>query len=420
MATSIVITEGLNAIFLALTPVERWQAVRRFDTNFTIGRWFTLITVAVLIILIALFLWVSYKRRVEERKIAEQLFIDYAEERGLSARERQILLEVVRRSGLKRSDAIFTTEDAFDRGADRLIEESHAAHQTAEENEQLRTDLSFLREKLGFLGPSLTGLPVKPKRLSSRQIPIGKELYITPCGSRRSASIESTVIKNDDMELTLKLTIPIEIEPGEYWRARFYLSGSVWEFDSPVVRYEGDVMVLNHSDNVRFINLRRFLRVPVNKPAFVARFPFTRLADTSGDCWSPPEFVPAVVTELAGLSLRLDVPLEVKVGERVLVMFKLDEQKNQDSSTPKAGKKTTSKIIQDIGEVRHTQAIKNGFSIAAELIGLSDSDINELVCATNAAKRRADAKRQDISSPSNDMQPEEKKSVAEPAAAQGA
>ena len=420
MATSIVIAEGLNAIFLALTPVERWQAVRRFDTNFTIGRWFTLITVAVLIILIALFLWVSYKRRVEERKIAEQLFIDYAEERGLSARERQILLEVVRRSGLKRSDAIFTTEDAFDRGADRLIEESHAAHQTAEENEQLRTDLSFLREKLGFLGPSLTGLPVKPKRLSSRQIPIGKELYITPCGSRRSASIESTVIKNDDMELTLKLTIPIEIEPGEYWRARFYLSGSVWEFDSPVVRYEGDVMVLNHSDNVRFINLRRFLRVPVNKPAFVARFPFTRLADTSGDCWSPPEFVPAVVTELAGLSLRLDVPLEVKVGERVLVMFKLDEQKNQDSSTPKAGKKTTSKIIQDIGEVRHTQAIKNGFSIAAELIGLSDSDINELVCATNAAKRRADAKRQDISSPSNDMQPEEKKSVAEPAAAQGA
>ncbi|MFB0525098.1 MAG: hypothetical protein ACETVZ_06120 [Phycisphaerae bacterium] len=420
MTTGTVIAEGLNAIFLALTPVERWQAVRRFDTNFTIESWFTLITVAVLIILIALFLWVSHKRRVEVRKIAEQLFIDYAEKRGLSARERQILLEVVSNSRLKRRDAIFTLKDAFDRGATRLIDQSLAANQTAEENEQLRADLSFLREKLGFPLPNLTGLPVKPKRLSSRHIPVGRELYITPCRSRRSASIESTVIKNDDMELTLKLTIPIEIEPGEYWRARFYLSGSVWEFDSPVVRCEGDVMVLNHSDNVRFINLRRFLRVPVNKPAFVARFPFTRLANTSGDCWNPPEFVPAVVTELAGLSLRLDVPLEVKVGERVLVMFKLDEQKNQESSTPKAGKKTTSKIIQDISEVRHTQAIKNGFSIAVELIGLSDSDINELVCATNAAKRRADAQRQDISSPSNDMQPEEKESVAEPAAAQGA
>jgi len=420
MTTGTVIAEGLTAILLALTPVERWQAVKRFDTNFTIERWFTPITVAVLIILIALFLWVSYKRRVEERKIAEQLFIDYAGKRGLSARERQILLEVVSNSKLKRRDAIFTLKDAFDRGATRLIDQSLAANQTAEENEQLRADLSFLREKLGFPPASLTGLPAKPKRLSSRHIPVGRELYITPCRSRRSASIESTVIKNDDMELTLKLTIPMEIEPGEYWRARFYLSGSVWEFDSSIVRCEGDVMVLNHSDNVRFINLRRFLRVPVNKPAFVAPFPFTRLANTSGDSWSPPEFVPAVVTELAGLSLRLDVPLEVKVGERVLVMFKLDEQKNQDSSSPKAGKKTTSKIIQDIGEVRHTQAIKNGFSIAAELIGLSDSDINELVCATNAAKRRADAQRQDISSPSNDMQPEEKKSVAEPAAAQGA
>lgn len=430
--------------FLALTPVERWQAVRRFDTNFTIERWFSLIIGAVLIGLIALFLWVSYKRMTEERKIAEQLFIDYAEKRGLSARERQILLEVVSKSKLKRRDAIFTLKDAFDRGAAKLIEQSLASQQPAEENEQLRADLSFLREKLGFGPPLLNGLPVKPKKPSSRHIPLGRELYITPCKSRRSASIESTVIRNNDMELTLKLAIPMEIEPGEYWRARFYLSASFWEFDSSVVHCQGDILVLNHSDDVRFINLRRFLRVPVNRPAFIARFPFISLADTSpapieskssnqaqskagshttGQLvrgWGPPEFVPAVVTELAGLSLRLDVPLEVEVGERVLVMFKLDEKKSQDSSTPKVGKKITSKIMEDIAEVRHTQAIKNGFSIAVELIGLSDSDINELVCATNAVLSRADAKRQDISraapSPENDEQ-----GVAEPAAAgQGA
>jgi len=382
-----VIIEGLNTILLALTPIERWQAARQLDTYFTAERWFTLIMLAALITLIALFLWVSYKRTAEERKIAEQLFVDYAERVGLSAHERQILLEVVRASRLKRKDAIFTLKDAFDRGAIRLIEQSLAGNlsrQWQQDNERLRTDLSFLREKLGFLPPNLVGLPTKPKRLSSRQIPIGKELHITPCKTRQSAVINSNVIKNDDMELTLKLKTPVKSTPGELWRARFNFNTSVWEFDSSIVRCEGDEMVLNHCDNVRFINLRRFLRVPVNEPAFVAHFPFTtpllscpppRLA--SGDAgageskkggWGPPEFVPAVVTELAGGGLRLDVPLEVKIGQRLLVIFK-----------------SGSKIMEDIAEVRRTQAIKNGFSIAVELIGLSDSDINELVCATNAA-----------------------------------
>jgi len=409
-----VIIEGLNTILLALTPIERWQAARQLDSYFTAERWFTLITVAVLISLIALFLWVSYKRAAEERKIAERLFVNYAERVGLSAHERQILLEVVRASRLKRKDAIFTLKDAFDRGATRLIEQSLSAslpstllgagfarrsslvarvtrlgegrsrsgtgHQrrvtSCEENERLRADLSFLREKLGFLPPNLAGLPAKPKRLSSRQIPVGRELHITPCKTRDSAGIESTVIKNDDMELTLKLARPLKSELGEYWRARFYFSASAWEFDSSVLRCEGDILVLNHSDNVRFINLRRFLRVPVNRPAFVARFPFTTpLLSCEGENggWGPPEFVPAVVTELAGLSLRLDVPLEVKIGERVLVIFK-----------------SGSKIMEDVASVRHTQAIKNGFSIAAELIGLSDSDVNELVCATNAAAQQTE------------------------------
>jgi hypothetical protein len=46
---------------------------------------------------------------------------------------------------------------------------------------------------------------------------------------------------------------------------------------------------------------------------------------------------------------------------------------------------STSKIIEDIGEVRHIEPAQNGFSIAVELIGLSDSDVGELIRATNAA-----------------------------------
>jgi hypothetical protein len=59
----------------------------------------------------------------------------------------------------------------------------------------------------------------------------------------------------------------------------------------------------------------------------------------------------------------------------------------QDSKT------TPSKIIEDIGEVRHIKAIQDGFSIAVELTGLSDSDISKLICVTNAASIKTNGSR---------------------------
>ena len=86
------------------------------------------------------------------------------------------------------------------------------------------------------------------KRPSSRQIPEGKKLYINRRKTSDLGDIESTVIKNDNMELTVRLTTTVESKLGELWRARYYFGVSVWEFDSSVVRCNGDVLVLNHSD----------------------------------------------------------------------------------------------------------------------------------------------------------------------------
>ena len=53
MTSASVITAGcVNAIVLALTPVERWRAAREFNANFMAERWFVLIG----IIAIAMFL----------------------------------------------------------------------------------------------------------------------------------------------------------------------------------------------------------------------------------------------------------------------------------------------------------------------------------------------------------------------------
>lgn len=441
-----VITSGFNMIFLALTPIERWKAAGQQDTGLSEHR-FILIGVAVIIILTVLLLIVSYNRITRERKVSGQLFFDFSEQRGLSGRERQVLLKIAQKAGLKRNQAIFSMVDAFDAGAKKMIEECFTK-QGAEESRWLRTELSFLREKLCFQKKSLVSIssPSKLKRPSSRHILTGKKLYIT----RRTSpdlgdlgDIESIVIKNDNMELTIQLSTPVESKLGELWRLRYSFGASVWEFDSSVVRCNDDILVLNHSDNIRFISRRRFLRVQVNKPAFIAQFPFSKTLSSNSnnnskkkpaikqssanesDNWGPPEFIPATVTELGGPGLRIETNLEVKVGDRVLVIVNLSEEKAQDLNPPSKStslrsvlsmdrKSTLSKIVEDIGEVRHVRALQNGSSIAVELTGLSDSNLNELIRATNAAYKKTNNNSKDAP---NSIESEE--IVSEPAIAQG-
>jgi len=452
MTTETIIIQALNSILVALTPLERWEATKRFDTSFLSEHLFLIVAMTGLTLLVALLIWVSYNRVMEERRIAKQLFFEQAEKRGLSGRERQILVDVVGKSRLKQRNAIFTMQDAFDRGAVGLMEERLASQRPPEEADQLRTELSFLREKLGFQPASSVGSPSNAKRLSSRQIPVGKTVHVTRRKTRISASIECIVLKNTERELVVRLAMPVQSTPGEYWRVRYYFGASVLEFDTSVIRCDGDILAFNHSENVRFVNRRRFLRVSVKRPAFIAHFPFARTSPQTIDrngknaskvtrasaigragvspptsdggasptlrCWGAPEFIPAVVTELAGPGLCVEAPLKAKVGDRVLVIFRLDERENPAESPSKGRKTAPSRIVQDIGLVRHTKATGNGMSIAVELVGLTDSDVNEMIRATNEAspKKDAQAKRTPAAGGSKQIVQEE---LIESAATQG-
>jgi hypothetical protein len=415
MVTSPLITAGLNAIILALTPLERLKATgSRFGVNLETDSWFVLAALVAIIVLTVMLLVVSYSQVMQQRRANNRLFNEYAHKSGLSRYESKTLFEVAQKAGLKRSEAIFTMADAFDGGAAKMIEEN-LVKQPVEKSERLKTELSFLREKLGFRkkSPAAIGALEKSRKLSSRQIPVGKKLHITRRKTRNLADIESTVVRNDDMEIAVRLAMQVESAPGEFWRARYYFGASVWEFDTSVVGCSGDILVLNHSDDVRFINRRRFLRVPVNRPAFVVRFPFARMlpngdgikagsgaepgsAFADNGSWGPPEFVPAVVTELAGPGLRVELPLEVRTGDRVLVVFELNGKTGPDSARQGADETAPVRIVEDVGEVRHVKAIENGFSMAVELTGLGDSDVNELIRATNAASLMARAQNQDV------------------------
>ncbi len=391
----------VNMVVLALTPVERWQAARKFSNSDTVmaEKWFFIAGLIAIGILIALLYWVSVKENRQERKSSGQLFEESARRAGLSDREHQLLFNIAHRAKLKRSESVFTISSAFDRGMAKVIEEMSLT-QTAEQVDLLKTEFTYLREKLGFrkISRASSGSVVKDDKVNSREIQVGKKLHITRRKSREPKGIEVIVVKNTNSELSVKLTEPLRIGFGEIWCVRYHFGASVWEFDTSVISYDGSILVLNHSDKIRFINRRRFLRVPVRTPAFVAAFPFSRTFSENIDetvelieeepeqVWGPPVFVPAIITELGGPGLRIEVNLEIKEGERILVVFNLDKKSTLSRPSERGGVKTvTSKVMEDVAQVRHVRGINGGVSIGVELTGLSDSDCNMLVNATNTA-----------------------------------
>jgi hypothetical protein len=412
MTAATVMNTGLNFIVLALTPMQRWQAAREFTVSFMGQRWFIATCIAVLIVLSVLFFLVTCYKANKERETANRLFFEYADERGLNPRERHILMYIATRAKLKQKESIFTMADAFDRGATKIIRAALTL-KGKDKRRRLNAELSILREKLGFRKRGSSSAEIlMTNTKSSRQIPIDRKLYLTSLETGDFNNIESFVVENNNIELIVEPSERIEIEKDAPLCARCYFGASVWEFDTNVIDYDDDILILNHSDNVRFINRRRFLRVPTNGPAYIAAFPFAKTlpdneeseanvvsAGSLDNNWGPPEFVTAEVTELAGPGLRVETPLEVKIGDRVVVILKLGDNNNYRSKKTSENtklrsvvsdnrKNRSSRIVEDIGIVRHTEATEDGFSVAVELTGLNETNLSEMVRETNAASMR--------------------------------
>lgn len=74
MITETITIQGLQVIFLALTPAERWGAARRpFATSSGAEGWLTLFAVVALIISVILLVWVLTKHRRTERTLKQKI-----------------------------------------------------------------------------------------------------------------------------------------------------------------------------------------------------------------------------------------------------------------------------------------------------------------------------------------------------------
>lgn len=146
MAITTAMSGMWDVALLALTPLERWAAVRRVDPR-PPHEYSPVLAVALLLLALVVLLWlVSHRRKAHRAGASRESFWDEAVERRFGARDRELLAAIAARSSLRRREDILTATDAFDRGAAKLLGE-HAGR-TPEETARLRADVVRLREKL--------------------------------------------------------------------------------------------------------------------------------------------------------------------------------------------------------------------------------------------------------------------------------
>jgi len=306
---------------------------------------------------------------VRKRKAAtaghstQKTFESHCHRIGLTKEESDLLLVIAKSANLKTPDSIFTMDDAFDQGVAALMDSQRVLSLSPSGKKYLAGLVKSLREKLGFRVEHADG--DENKISTSRQIPDGARVYMAHRGS--PDGFDATVAQNDDNELLIQTDVSINVEPGAGWLVRYSEGGSVWEFSTNVIRVADGKIHLNHSEDVRFINRRRFPRVAVDKEAMVAAFPFLR-PDAQ---MVAPQFEEARLTEIAGPGLCIWSALELKAGERAMVVVKLDE----------------GQVVQGIGKVRRCTADADSmFTLVLEMVALQNSDIEVLARETNRAQ----------------------------------
>ncbi len=383
-------------VILGLTPVDRWNSAGNFKSFSMVGMGLVVVVLIAIVVVVAVAIKVVQGRKTVKDSATN--FADHANKIGLSRKESQILFYMAKESNLDNIESIFHIPSIFDRQSTKLIEEI-LAQQGPQRSDQMRAEMSFIREKLAFkkrMASATAAGPIISDKITSRNIPVGQMIELMERSIDRDR-FEAEVIKTTPTEFVVKLTNMINCGPGQKWRVHYYKGSSVWEFDAVINMCSGSEVTFKHSEEIRFVNRRRFLRVPINAPALVANFPFAKTlvvkpeTDAVGESWMNendesendfeifelPKFVHAKVVELGGPGLKIKCNLKAKIDDKLLIVFMVNEENQQ-------GQVIGTKLLEDIGYVKNVEGIDDGYNIAIELAGLSEANVSELVKITNA------------------------------------
>ncbi len=345
---------------------ERWEAMRDWSNAAkAYGPVWTFLIAGLGLLLAALLVGSLVARRVRRRRGLGE-FARQAAELKLEPAEQAVLARVAALAGLQDPQAIFTLEEAFDRGVQQLLSPQSVRGLSPQALSQVQAALRSLVRKLGFD----VELPAVMEGFSTLHIPV--DGHVTVVGADGGVRARAVVVGIDATGLVLTVEPPLDLDPLAYVHLRYGVQGLVYEFDCVVDSCQGPRMKVRHVQAVRVLNLRRFVRVVTDQEAMVAELPFTAAA---GDLRAP-SFLPARLKEIAGPGLLLHLPPCDVRAERLIVLTR----------TPGG------RVIQATGAVRRVVREDDGTTaVAVELTDLNPDELAEMVSQTNQAAPRAAA-----------------------------
>jgi len=353
-------------LLAALNARDRVDALHSFFDRPRTGTWWAVTATILLVAAATVFLAAILVHRFHEAKRRKE-FRQRAGDAGINPEEQKLLNHLANLAGLKQAGAVLDAPEAFERGADALLRSERVSALDEDLQARTRALVNTLREKLGFANS-------EPLDLTAGAVWLGKIPMGTTIEVVRPSNTEPfrAVLAGEEAvaeQIVLEPAVAMRCESNESWTLRYAEGGLLWEFDARVVRQEetGRVVMLP-GGKVRCVNRRKFIRTPVDIPAFVAPFPFLRDAEDDG----LPRFLPATLVEIAGPGLRIQAPLEIGMGERMLVGLRID-----------------GRVMQALGITRRPAVLNDqGIpEVVVELVGLTAPEVSELVRVTNAAVR---------------------------------
>lgn len=330
------------------------------------GPWFYGLLVVLGIILVAAIVGIVVHYRKKRLAKVAGSFRSQGESLGLNDEELSLLASIAMRATPRDPMAVFASQDLFSDGLTNLVEADRLEDIFSVKHRSTCHHCPFtvsLREKLGFsIMPGLA----KPSDIQLGPLPDGAILSVERNRSPQQFEVTLIRMEHNPLQLRVKAEDDIRSRPGESWQIHFPRGGVLWEFNAWVARHIDGEILIRPVGQVRWINRRRFPRVPTNKIVWSASFPFDRgnlLEDEA------PQFVQGRLIEIAGPGLRIEAPLNVQPGDRVLVLLALEPER----------------IVESSAIVRRVD--RDGESFAAEFTGLNTSEIAELARQTNLAAR---------------------------------
>ncbi len=342
----------------ALTPVERFEALRDFGgTSPEIVAALGVVIGLVSFTIAGYLVW----RRSADQSRAKKEFDRQAAALGLSTLEGRVLERVARAAGIRRVDSIFTMAAAFETAVQTLLSDGTLAALAAAEDADTAVVVQTLREKMGF----------EPHRSLRRPMAdvlgsIAEASSVFVVRSRAPGNFQATFLRRGEtlLDFALEPETPLHVLPDEVWSVRTAVEGILWEFAAGVTRIESPRVLLRVLSDARYINRRRFPRVPTQRPALLAEIALLH----KDDALEGPEFTTATVVEIGGPGLLLRSTLDPPLRSRVLIIAQLGDDE----------------VLQAIGTVLRVTPERGAIRrVAVELLALSPAEVSRLVRETN-------------------------------------